>query len=49
VRAEIERQVVALGVNYLIAYLFLGSMTLAQALRSLALFGSEVMPGIARL
>jgi alkanesulfonate monooxygenase SsuD/methylene tetrahydromethanopterin reductase-like flavin-dependent oxidoreductase (luciferase family) len=49
VRAEIERQVAALGVNYLIAYLFLGSMTLAQALRSLALFGSEVMPRIARL
>jgi len=44
VRAEIERQVDELGVNYLLTYLFLGTMTLAEALRSLALFSSEVMP-----
>jgi alkanesulfonate monooxygenase SsuD/methylene tetrahydromethanopterin reductase-like flavin-dependent oxidoreductase (luciferase family) len=49
VTAEIERQVTALGVNYLLTYLFLGNMALADALRSLALFSSEVMPRIARL
>jgi alkanesulfonate monooxygenase SsuD/methylene tetrahydromethanopterin reductase-like flavin-dependent oxidoreductase (luciferase family) len=49
VTAEIERQVHELGVNYLLTYLFLGSMTLADALRSLSLFGSEVMPKLAKL
>jgi alkanesulfonate monooxygenase SsuD/methylene tetrahydromethanopterin reductase-like flavin-dependent oxidoreductase (luciferase family) len=47
--AEIERQVTQLGVNYLLVYLFLGTMSLADALRSLQLFASEVMPKIARL
>ncbi len=46
---EIERQVSELGVNYLLTYLFLGSMTLPEALRSLALFSTEVMPKLARL
>jgi hypothetical protein len=36
-------------VNYLLTYLLLGTMTLAQALRSLALFSSEVMPKLAKL
>ena len=49
VRAEIERQVDELGVNYLLTYLLLGTMTLAEALRSLALFSSEVMPKLANL
>jgi len=49
VRAEIERQTAALGINYLLTYLFLGTMTLAEALRSLALFKSEVMPKIETL
>jgi alkanesulfonate monooxygenase SsuD/methylene tetrahydromethanopterin reductase-like flavin-dependent oxidoreductase (luciferase family) len=49
VRAEIERQTVELGINYLLAYLFLGSMSLAEALRSLHLFSAEVMPKIAGL
>ena len=49
VRTEIERQTAELGINYLLSYLFLGDMTLAQALRSLALFKSEVMPHLARL
>jgi alkanesulfonate monooxygenase SsuD/methylene tetrahydromethanopterin reductase-like flavin-dependent oxidoreductase (luciferase family) len=49
VRAEIERQVAELGVNYLLTYLFLGTMSLADALRSLGLFASEVMPHLARL
>jgi alkanesulfonate monooxygenase SsuD/methylene tetrahydromethanopterin reductase-like flavin-dependent oxidoreductase (luciferase family) len=49
VRSEIERQVRELGVNYLLTYLFLGTMTLNEALRSLQLFASEVMPKIAQL
>jgi alkanesulfonate monooxygenase SsuD/methylene tetrahydromethanopterin reductase-like flavin-dependent oxidoreductase (luciferase family) len=49
VRAEIERQVEALGINYLIAYPFFGNMQLDEALRSLHLFSSEVMPKIAHL
>jgi len=49
VRAEIERQASELGINYLLAYLFLGTMTLHQALRSLQLFATEVMPKLAGL
>jgi alkanesulfonate monooxygenase SsuD/methylene tetrahydromethanopterin reductase-like flavin-dependent oxidoreductase (luciferase family) len=49
VREEIERQVAELGVNYLLTYLFLGSMTLKEALRSLELFSGEVMPKLAKL
>jgi alkanesulfonate monooxygenase SsuD/methylene tetrahydromethanopterin reductase-like flavin-dependent oxidoreductase (luciferase family) len=49
VRAEIERQVKELGVNYLLTYLFLGTMSLADALRSLNLFSAEVMPHLAKL
>lgn len=49
VRAELERQVRELGINYLLTYLFLGTMTLADALRSLALFKSEVMPHLSKL
>jgi alkanesulfonate monooxygenase SsuD/methylene tetrahydromethanopterin reductase-like flavin-dependent oxidoreductase (luciferase family) len=49
VRKEIERQVRELGVNYLLTYLFLGTMSLADALRSLQLFSTEVMPHLAKL
>ena len=49
VRTEIERQVKELGVNYLLTYLFLGTMSLADALRSLSLFSTEVMPHLGRL
>ena len=49
VRGELERQVRELGINYLLTYLFLGTMTLADALSSLALFKSEVMPHLAGL
>jgi len=49
VAAEIERQTAELGINYLLAYLFLGTMTLAEAMRSLELFKAEVMPKLARL
>jgi alkanesulfonate monooxygenase SsuD/methylene tetrahydromethanopterin reductase-like flavin-dependent oxidoreductase (luciferase family) len=47
--AAIERQTGELGINYLLSYLFFGQMTLAQALRSLQLFRTEVMPRIAHL
>jgi alkanesulfonate monooxygenase SsuD/methylene tetrahydromethanopterin reductase-like flavin-dependent oxidoreductase (luciferase family) len=49
VRAEIERQVRDLGVNYFLTYMFLGTMSLADALRSLGLFSSEVMPHLGKL
>jgi alkanesulfonate monooxygenase SsuD/methylene tetrahydromethanopterin reductase-like flavin-dependent oxidoreductase (luciferase family) len=49
VRAEIERQMAQIGANYLLTYMFLGAMSLAEATRSLALFKAEVMPAIARL
>ena len=49
VRAEIERQTAELGVNYLLSYLFFGTMPLADALRSLNLFTTEVMPHLAKL
>ncbi len=49
VRAEIERQTKELGINYLLSYIFFGNMPLADALRSLALFKSEVMPHLAKL
>jgi alkanesulfonate monooxygenase SsuD/methylene tetrahydromethanopterin reductase-like flavin-dependent oxidoreductase (luciferase family) len=44
VRAEIERQIETLGINYLICYFMFGSMTLADALHSLDLFATEVKP-----
>ncbi len=37
------------GINYLLTYLFLGTMSLADALRSLGLFSTEVMPHLAKL
>jgi alkanesulfonate monooxygenase SsuD/methylene tetrahydromethanopterin reductase-like flavin-dependent oxidoreductase (luciferase family) len=49
VRAEIERQAAELGINYLVSYLFLATMTLPEALRSLALFSTEVMPHLTGL
>jgi hypothetical protein len=49
VTAEIERHVAELGVNYFLTYLFLGTMSLTDALRSLALFTTEVMPKVSRL
>jgi alkanesulfonate monooxygenase SsuD/methylene tetrahydromethanopterin reductase-like flavin-dependent oxidoreductase (luciferase family) len=49
VRAALEEQIRELGFNYLLTYLFLGTMALADALRSLALFKSEVMPHLAKL
>jgi alkanesulfonate monooxygenase SsuD/methylene tetrahydromethanopterin reductase-like flavin-dependent oxidoreductase (luciferase family) len=49
VQEEIERQVAELGVNYLLTYLFMGAMSLPEAMRSLQLFSTEVMPKLARL
>jgi alkanesulfonate monooxygenase SsuD/methylene tetrahydromethanopterin reductase-like flavin-dependent oxidoreductase (luciferase family) len=49
VRAEIERQVAELGINYLLTYMFLGTMSLKDAVRSLALFRTEVMPHVETL
>jgi alkanesulfonate monooxygenase SsuD/methylene tetrahydromethanopterin reductase-like flavin-dependent oxidoreductase (luciferase family) len=49
VSAEIARQAAELGINYLLTYMFLGTMALADALRSLQLFSTEVMPKLARL
>lgn len=49
VLAEIERQTEILGINYLISYLFFGTMQLSDALRSLQLFSQEVMPKLERL
>lgn len=49
VRAEIERQTEELGINYLVTYLFFGTMSFSDAQRSLNLFTSEVMPKIADL
>jgi alkanesulfonate monooxygenase SsuD/methylene tetrahydromethanopterin reductase-like flavin-dependent oxidoreductase (luciferase family) len=49
VRAEIERQMRQTGANYLLTYLFLGTMTFPDALRSLKLFATEVMPKLAKV
>ena len=46
---EIERQAGTLGINYLLTYLFLGNMTLADALRSLRSVRTEVMPHLANV
>ena len=49
VRAEIERQVGDLGINYLLTYLSLGTMSLKDAMRSLDLFRTEVMPHVEKV
>lgn len=49
VTRELTRQAEYLGVNYLMLYMFFGAMSLPQALRSLALFRTEVMPKLERL
>ncbi len=49
VRRELTRQAEALGANYQSLYMFFGTMTLAQALRSLQLFKTEVMPKMAHV
>lgn len=49
VRAGIERQARALGINYLLCYLFFGTMAQSDALRSLQLFRTEVMPALEKI
>jgi alkanesulfonate monooxygenase SsuD/methylene tetrahydromethanopterin reductase-like flavin-dependent oxidoreductase (luciferase family) len=49
VRREIERQTAELGVNYLLTYMFFGTLSFADAQRSLSLFAREVMPALAAL
>jgi alkanesulfonate monooxygenase SsuD/methylene tetrahydromethanopterin reductase-like flavin-dependent oxidoreductase (luciferase family) len=49
VLAEIKRQTNELGTNYLLSYLFFGNMPLADVMRSLDLFKTEVMPHLAKL
>jgi alkanesulfonate monooxygenase SsuD/methylene tetrahydromethanopterin reductase-like flavin-dependent oxidoreductase (luciferase family) len=49
VLSEIERQTDKLGINYLLSYLFFGTLTLEQALRSLELMRTEVMPKLEKL
>ena len=49
VTAEIQRQMAELGANYLLTYLFLGNMTFRNAINSLNLFSTEVMPKLAKL
>jgi alkanesulfonate monooxygenase SsuD/methylene tetrahydromethanopterin reductase-like flavin-dependent oxidoreductase (luciferase family) len=49
VRAEIERQVSLIGVNYMSFAMFFGNMKVEDAMRSQRLFASEVMPKLAAL
>jgi alkanesulfonate monooxygenase SsuD/methylene tetrahydromethanopterin reductase-like flavin-dependent oxidoreductase (luciferase family) len=49
VTAQVKQQAERLGTNYLLAYFFFGRMSLAQALRSLELFRTEVMPHVEKL
>ena len=49
VLAEIEKQMAQIGANYLLTYMFLGTMSLDDAMRSLALFKTEVMPKLERI
>ena len=49
VRAALEKLAAELGINYLLTYMFLGTMSLADALRSLELFRTEVMPHLEKL
>jgi hypothetical protein len=49
VRAGIEKLVAELGINYLLTYLFLGTMSFPDAMRSLELFRTEVMPHVEKL
>lgn len=49
VLAEIERQAETMGTNYVLAYMMFGNMKLDDAMRSLNLFHTEVMPAVARM
>ena len=46
VRAEVQRQVDELGLNYMTVGMFFGNLTYEHAMRSQSLFATEVMPKI---
>jgi alkanesulfonate monooxygenase SsuD/methylene tetrahydromethanopterin reductase-like flavin-dependent oxidoreductase (luciferase family) len=46
VRAAIEAQIEALGINYLICYFMFGNMTLKDAMRSMELFATQVKANV---
>ena len=49
VRAEIERQVATIGVNYFVCGMYFGTMAHGDAMQSLSLFSTEVMPYFTRV
>ena len=49
VLAGIERHHAEIGFNYLLAYLFLGTMSMNDAMRSFKLFVAEIMPKVERM
>ena len=49
VRRAIETQAGALGLNYFMAYMIFGTLSLTDAQRSLRLFRREVMPALTKL
>ena len=49
VTAQIAEQAAELGLNYLLAYMFFGTLSAAEAHRSLDLFVRDVMPALAGL
>lgn len=49
VLAKLTEQAEKLGINYLIAYLFFGTMSLDEAMRSQQLFAQEIMPKLAKI
>jgi alkanesulfonate monooxygenase SsuD/methylene tetrahydromethanopterin reductase-like flavin-dependent oxidoreductase (luciferase family) len=49
VLAELQKHHQEIGFNYLLVYLFLGTMTAEQAMRSLNLFKAEVMPALEKM
>ena len=49
VLAALEQQHAQIGFNYLLAYLFLGTMAMNEAMRSFKLFTAEVMPAVERM
>jgi hypothetical protein len=49
VTAFLREQLMATGSNYLVGQFAFGDLTPAEALHSIALFGREVMPALAKL
>ena len=49
VLARLQEQHREIGFNYLLNYMFLGTMTMEQAMRSLKFFTAEVMPTLEKM